>query len=69
MDIKDEDVIGWILATRSAQGLMGTVSEDPGLHSRTLAAIDRAQEARAAAHQSTSESAAKAHLEPSPKEG
>lgn len=36
-----EDVNEWIAQTRIAQGLSGIVTLDPGLHSRTVAAVKR----------------------------
>lgn len=39
-----EEVNEWIARTRIAQGLSGTVTLDLGLHSRTVAAVERAQQ-------------------------
>lgn len=41
MEINAEDIIAWIITTRTAQGLRGTVTTDPGLHARTVAAVER----------------------------
>ncbi|WP_285248846.1 hypothetical protein [Pseudarthrobacter sp. efr-133-R2A-89] len=53
MDTNEESIIDWIVATRTAQGLSGTVSLDPALHARTLGAVDRvaAEKARGDATQ------------------
>lgn len=44
MNIEPEEVIEWITRTRTAQGLGGTVTLDPALHARTVAAVERAQQ-------------------------
>lgn len=38
------EVIEWIARTRTAQGVSGTVTLDPALHARTVAAVERAQQ-------------------------
>lgn len=43
MELNVEDITEWISRTRTAQGLRGAVTLDPGLHTRTVAAVDRAQ--------------------------
>jgi hypothetical protein len=44
MELNTEEVIEWIARTRKAQGLSGTVTLDPALHARTVAAVERAQQ-------------------------
>lgn len=44
MELNTQEVIEWIASTRKAQGLSGTVTLDPGLHARTVAAVERAQQ-------------------------
>lgn len=44
MKLESDDVIEWISRTRKAQGLEGTVTLDPALHARTVAAVERSQQ-------------------------
>lgn len=44
MKLEAQEVIEWIARTRKAQGLSGTVTLDPGLHARTVAAVERSQQ-------------------------
>jgi hypothetical protein len=44
MELNTEEVIEWIARTRKAQGLSGTITLDPALHARTVAAVERAQQ-------------------------
>lgn len=44
MKLKAEEVSEWIARTRTAQGLSGTVTLDPALHARTVAAVEREQQ-------------------------
>lgn len=44
MKLEAEEVNGWIARTRKAQGLSGTITLDPALHARTVAAVERSQQ-------------------------
>lgn len=44
MKIEPDEVIEWIARTRTAQGLGGTVTLDPAMHARTVAAVERTQQ-------------------------
>ncbi|WP_181365108.1 hypothetical protein [Arthrobacter sp. HMWF013] len=44
MKLVAEEVNEWIARTRKAQGLDGTITLDPALHARTVAAVEREQQ-------------------------